>query len=93
MLQIGEQKDACSWAVRKTPKLHGLQRVRKADQHLAHICSQARMIQVRLAQCYTAEDMPGRWRESAEQSAGPGRRLPGHRQWGGGRHTPSTQSS
>ena len=59
MLQIGEQKDACSWAVRKTPKLHGLQRVRKADQHLAHICSQARMIQVRLAQCYTAEDIPG----------------------------------
>ena len=46
MLQIRAQKDACSWAVRKTPTLHGLQRVRRVDQHLAHICNQARMILV-----------------------------------------------
>ena len=46
MLQIEVQKDACSWAVRKTPTLHGLQRVRRVDQHLAHICNQARMILV-----------------------------------------------
>ena len=59
MLQIRAQKDACSWAVRKTPTLHGLQRVRRVDQHLAHICNQARMILVRLAQCYMAEDMTG----------------------------------
>ena len=59
MLQIRAQKDACSWAVRKTPTLHGLQRVRRVDQHLAHICNQARMILERLAQCYTAKDMTG----------------------------------
>ena len=43
MLKISAQKDACSWAVRKTPKL---QRVRGVDRHLAHICNQARMILV-----------------------------------------------
>ena len=95
MLQIGAQKDACSWAVRKTPKLHGLQRVRRVDKHLAHICNQARMILVsKIGTMLHGRGYDGGWRESAEQSAGPGPRTAAtqHRQWGGGaRHTPSTQ--
>ena len=78
MLQIRAQKDACSWAVRKTPTLHGLQRVRRVDKHFAHICNQARMILERLAQCYTAKDMTGGGGSPPSRALARARRLPGH---------------
>ena len=93
MLQIRAQKDACSWAVRKTPTLHGLQRVRRVDQHLAHICSQARMIQVsKIGTMLHGRGYDGGGGSPTSGALAQARRLPGHRQWGGGaRHTPSTQ--
>ena len=94
MLQIRAQKDACSWAVRKTPTLHGLQRVRRVDQHLAHICNQARMILVsKIGTMLHGRGYDGGWRESAERSAGPGSQTAGTQAVGRRRSTHTEHSA